>query len=260
MKIVSVDKLERGIAYAEACFETFRVIDGCCFAWPEHQQRLAIGLAEFGIALADDDFRSLYEAAVAAAAAIGPDALVRVTVTGGEAGWGLIKTTAAPSAYIQAMAFAGDRGAVTLQLRRWPFPLKPKRAKFCCDYAETLRALRGAKDIDLLFERDGLLIAAATANLLLYRRGVWWTPVAGDGVLPGVVRGALIDAGVVVEAECPVAWLDDCEAVALSNSGQFVRRVAEITDIKRYDIEHHAFDKLSQALIGEAGLPKDWMI
>ncbi|NWF39721.1 aminotransferase class IV [Mariprofundus sp. NF] len=257
MKIVKVDQIERGMAYAEACFETFRVIDGHCFAWPAHQQRLAIGLSEFGIELADDDYRSLHESAVDSAAEAGADALVRVTVTGGEAGWGLINTTASPSAYIQSMAFTGYSGAVSLRLKRWPFPLKQKRAKFCSDYAETLRALKGSKDIDLLFERDGLLIAAATANLLLYRKGRWWTPVAGDGVLPGVVRGALIEAGVVAEAECPVTWLNDCEAVALTNSGQFVRRVAEITDIQRYDGDHHAFSELTKVLAGETGTPKD---
>ena len=257
MKIVKVDQIERGMAYAEACFETFRVIDGHCFAWPAHQQRLAIGLSEFGIELSDDDYRSIHESAIGSAAEAGADALVRVTVTGGEAGWGVINTTASPSAYIQAMAFAGDSGAASLKLRRWPFPLKQKRAKFCSDYAETLRALKGSKDIDLLFERDGLLIAAATANLLLYRKGRWWTPVAGDGVLPGVVRGALIEAGVVDEAECPLAWLDDCEAVGLSNSGQFVRRVAEITDIQHYDVDHHAFSELTKVLAGETGTPKD---
>lgn len=260
MKIVRVDQIERGMAYAEACFETFRVIDGCCFAWPAHQRRLAIGLSEFGIELADDDCRNLYEATVEAAAAIGSDALVRVTVTGGEAGWGLINKSVSPAAYIQAMAYAGYSGPVSLRLKRWPFPLKQKRAKFCSDYAETLRALNGSKDIDFLFERDGMLIAAATANLLLYRKGRWWTPVAGDGVLPGVIRGALLEAGAVREAECPLAWLDECEAVALTNSGQFVRRVAEITDIKRYDVEHCAFDELSQVLVGEAGLPKDCII
>ena len=257
MKIEITDQLERGIAYGEACFETFRVIDGACFAWPEHRQRLAIGLSEFAIGLADDDYRSLHEAAVEAAAAIGCDALVRVTVTGGEAGWGLINKTESPAAYVQALPYSGSDAPVSLQLKSWPFPLKQKRAKFSSDYAETLRVLKGLSEINLLFEQSGQLIAAATANVVLYRNGQWWTPSAALGVVPGVIRGRLIAAGVVQEAECPAAWLHDCEAVALINSGQFVRRVGEITDVQCYDVEHDAFKTLMQVLAGEAGTPKD---
>ncbi|ATX79516.1 Branched-chain amino acid aminotransferase/4-amino-4-deoxychorismate lyase [Mariprofundus aestuarium] len=258
MKIVSVDTIDRGIAYAEACFETFRVIDGECFAWPAHRQRLAVGLSEFGIDLGDDDYESLYTAALDSAAQDGAsDVLVRITITGGDAGWGLTNRALSPAAYIQAMPFFSPRKPARLMLKRWPFPLKEKRAKFSSDYAETLRALAGCKDIDVLFEKNDLLIAAATANLLLYRQGRWWTPLADAGVLPGVVRNHLVKAGVAHEAECPLAWLEECEALALCNSGIFLRRVVSVTDRKALDGEHPAFRELIEALAGEAGIPKD---
>jgi len=257
LKIVSVDTIDRGIAYAEACFETFRVIDGECFAWPAHMQRLAVGLSEFGIELGDDNYEALYASALDSAAEAGSDVLVRITITGGAAGWGLTNRSLSPAAYIQAMPFSSSRGLARLMLRSWSFPLKEKRAKFSSDYAETLRALAGCKDIDVLFEKDGLLIAAATANLLLYRNGRWWTPPADAGVLAGVVRNHLMKAGVVHEAECPLAWLEDCEALALCNSGIFLRRVVSVTGRKALNGAHPAFRELIEALAGEAGIPKD---
>lgn len=248
--------MDRGTAYAEACFETFRVIDGQCFAWSAHQQRLATGLAAFGIKLNGDDYRKMYTAAIDAAKAVASDALVRLTVTGGEASWGLI-SSAEPKLFIQVMPYHTVIEAVTLTLREWPFPLKQKQAKFISDYAETLRALHGTRELNQIFAQQGVLIAAATANILLYRKGQWWTPGADTGVLPGVVRGHLITKGVVREAACPTAWLDDCETIALCSSGMFIRRVAEITDMYRFDPQHPAYKELIQALAGETGVPKE---
>lgn len=257
MKIVSDGNMDRGLAYAEACFETFRVIDGETFAWEAHCRRLAAGLAEFGIGLSGDEFERLRIAAVDAAREIGTDALVRLTITGGSAAWGLVRGDAEPVAHIQAVAMTKGRGPAMLQLKSWPFPLKPKRAKFTSDYAETLRALQGTNGPDVLFEQHGMLIAAATANLLIHREGRWWTPVAGAGVLPGVVRAHLLARGVVKESECPLAWLQDCAALALTNSGSFIRPVAAIEGDRGFDAGHPAFDQLREVLHSESGVPKD---
>ncbi len=42
---------DRGLLYAEACFETFRVVNGAIFSWREHEKRLRLGLSLFGLAL-----------------------------------------------------------------------------------------------------------------------------------------------------------------------------------------------------------------
>jgi len=246
LKIDIVDSLDRGIAYGEACFETFRVINGKVFNWPSHWHRLAVGLAEYGLLLPvglDDEvlFASLREAAKA-----GDDALIRLTISGGEARWGLTAKAVVPSIFIQCMPYTTNQQVGLLSLEPWPFPLKEKIAKFTSDYAETLRALRGSSDANVLFERDGLLIAAATANLLIYRNNWWWTPKAGVGVLPGIIRGFLIQGGIVEEADCPVTWLKDCEAIALCNSGQFIRPVCGIDGVA-FDAKHPAIEALKAA-------------
>ncbi len=248
--------MNRGLAYGEACFETFRVVQHEIFAWHEHCRRIATGLAEFGLSISEHEFEILRVACLKQADAVGEDVLVRFTISGGEAEWGLLAGSSEPLCHIQALPATGERRAAVLQLKQWPFPLKSKHAKFTADYAETLRALKGCENTDVVFEQAGLLIAAATANVLLYRNETWWTPEAEKGVLPGVVRNHLLESGVVREARCPVEWLADAEAVTACSSGIFIRPVSEVVNINTFDAAHPAFQLLADVLAGHPGVPK----
>ena len=68
------DRAERGLMYAEACFETMRVLHGAIFRWPAHLARLGRGAAAFGLASPED--APLYSACLEAAERTGGDALV----------------------------------------------------------------------------------------------------------------------------------------------------------------------------------------
>ncbi len=258
LKIEVVDRLERGLAYGEACFETFRVINGRVFDWPGHWHRLARGLAEYGLLLPQAQDEEVLFACLREAARAGPDVLVRLTISGGEAPWGLAAKAEEPAVYIQCLPYTKSKAPAFLRLQSWPFPLKAKCAKFVSDYAETLRALRGSADIHVLFEQDDALIATATANILIYRDGHWSTPLADTGVLPGRVRDCLIRNSLVIEQPCPVSWLEDCEAAAVCNSGLFIQPVAYIADIERLDamdIHHMSFQPLLDVLQQQEGVP-----
>jgi len=249
--------MDRGLAYAEACFETFRVIDGHIFDWPGHWQRLALGLSEFGILLSPGQDEEVLFACLREAAKIGDDALVRLTVSSGESSWGLTCRAVEPMVYIQAMAFAASSTPQFLRLDVWPFALQRKTAKFVADYAHTLRAIHGATDAHVLFEQDGLLLATATANILLYRDGNWYTPPDTAGVLPGRVRAFLIRHQLVHEKACPVEWLQDCEAMAVCNSGLFIQPVAWIEGVERTEpmmVQHQALQTLTDILGKEEGV------
>ena len=247
--------MDRGLAYGEACFETFRVIGGHIFDWPGHWQRLALGLSEFGLLLSPGQGEELLFACLREAAKVGDDALVRLTISGGESGWGLTRRSDQPVANIQCMACSRNSAPLFLRLATWPFALQPKRAKFVSDYADTLRALHGDTDANVLFEQGGELIATATANVLLFRHGRWHTPPASVGVLPGRVRDFLIRRDLVRESACPVSWLDDCDAMAICNSGLFIRPVAWVEPSVRglarqlpLDQGHPALRILTEAL------------
>jgi len=257
LKINHVDTLERGLAYGEACFETFRVTNGRVFDWPGHWHRLASGLAEYGLLLPVGQDEELLFACLREAAIAGPDVLVRLTICGGEASWGLTSKAIEPAAYIQCLPYTRNQAPAFLKLQSWPFPLKPKRSKFTSDYAETLRALSGSADIHVLFEQHDLLIATATANILIYRAGRWSTPLAEAGVLPGRVRDFLIRNSLVIEEPCPVSWLQDCEAAAVCNSGLFIQPIAFIAGVERLeamDIHHGAFQPLFELLQQQEGV------
>ncbi len=250
-------ELDRGLMYAEACFETFRVIDGQVFAWEAHMMRLQRGLAEFGIPLPEGLKARCLEAATRA----GRDTLLRLTVTGGVATWGLAPPgVRQPGVYVLAIPYQSREASVALHTVTWPFPLRPKMAKFTADYAEILRVMR-MHDCHVKAE-GGLLVCdghrlhtGLTANVLVYRKGRWWTP-GPETILPGVIRSYLVQAGVVCEVECPLAWLQDCTAMALTNSGAFIQPVASIDGRSLVSREHPAFALLWRHLAGQPGVPE----
>ncbi|HKI62770.1 MAG TPA: aminotransferase class IV [Mariprofundaceae bacterium] len=260
MKFIDAPSMDRGLGYAEACFETFRVINGQIFAWAAHMHRLATGLAEFDIAMSAGQMHEIREQCLSRAAAAGSDVLMRITVSGGSAEWGLMRRSGQMNLYMQAVPFisTGHRPK-SLSLRAWPFPVRSRPAKFVGDYGDTLRALRDMPDADVLFVSKGMLLGAATANVLLYYQGTWWTP-EGPGVLPGVLRGHLLDSGLVQSAPCPLAWLNDAESVMLSNCGSFLQPVCDVVSdgqsIGMYDVRHAAISDLMGSLQGLPGLPE----
>lgn len=251
--------MDRGLAYGEACFETFRVIKNEVFGWPSHLHRLATGLAEFGLVLDSTQMLLIENHCLTHAATIADDVLMRLTVTGGKTSWGLSQHAAKPVCYVQTMPVqSGANQAKSMHLQGWPFPLKEKKAKFVADYAETLRALSAESNTDVLFSHQGYLLGAATANVLLYHEGQWRTP-SGSGVLAGIVREFLMEAGLVHGTTCPVAWLENCEAMLLSNCGVFLQPVAELTSGSKqpwsFDPCHPAIRQLAIALAGQPGVP-----
>jgi len=221
-------RMERGLAYAEACFETFRIVHGELFAWAAHMQRLQRGMAAFGYQMDEAMTEVLYRQCLQQAANVAGDALVRLTVSVGAAEQGLMQVSDELIARIQATVCQPRQEALHLHSHLWPWALRPRPAKFTADYAQMSMLLHRLGTTDVVFAHEGMLLAGAVANVLIYRHGQWWTPPAERGVLPGVIRGHLIAAGVVREAPCPAAWLHDCDALALSNSGMLLQRVDSI--------------------------------
>ncbi|MDT8375835.1 MAG: aminotransferase class IV [Mariprofundaceae bacterium] len=254
------EELDRGFAYGEACFETFRVIGSEIFAWPQHAARLASGLAEFGIALSDEQLACICQQALRAAASSGADALVRITVSGGLATWGLGSASKGVDAYIQSRPCAPSEEPVQLQCVNWPFALQSRSAKFSSDYSNTLRAYQLWKNEGMeasimpLICSDGTILSTMTANVMIYIDEKWYTPECeSGGVLAGVIRNHLVTHAAVHEARCPQLWADQCEAMALTNSGFFVRPVSSI-DGRELNVDHEAFELLYQPLRGEKGV------
>ncbi|QDZ08963.1 aminodeoxychorismate synthase component I [Sphingomonas panacisoli] len=91
-------------------------------------------------------------------------------------------------------------------------PMPVARADFRLRHKTSDRAFydraRGSA-FEVLFERDGQLTEGSFTNLFVERDGMFLTPPLGLGLLPGVLRGDLIDSGRAVEAVLTRADLAD---------------------------------------------------
>ena len=75
-------------------------------------------------------------------------------------------------------------------------------------YEQALEVARGEGAQEALFLRDdGLVTEGSFTNIFVERGGMLLTPPAGLGLLPGVLRRSLIDAGRASEAELTLADL-----------------------------------------------------
>ena len=252
LNIQYVDNLDRGLSYAESCFETFRVIDGSIFAWDYHWQRLQQGLQSFGVVLTNQ--QQVLQQCLNAASHTSADCLVRLTISGGDASWGL-KQQATPNIFIQAQAFQAKTAEIHLQSVEYPFPLMPKVAKFSSDYALTLRASQkwSLNDVSTaLVCKDGVILGGITANIALFVAGQWLTP-EGDGILAGTVRHFLMQQGLIQAQTCPTSLLEQCQAAVLLNSGSFIQVVHAING-KTLDTSHSAIADLEHTLQHEKGV------
>ncbi len=260
--------MDRGLLYAEACFETVRVVRGAIFRWSVHEARLSRGLAQFGLICPDDLLSRCLQAAgdLQAAKKTNDDVLLRLTVSGGHASRGLLsENSRQPQVHVQAWPYRQPVQAIHLRSLPWPFGGMARNAKFTADYAATIRLLHQARhsgllgeDEQALFTGDGEVLAMETANILLHVHGRWLSPDT-DAVLPGVIRGALLDAGRIELASCPLDWLAVCDALAICNSVCFVRAVASVNG-RRLATNGACFDELLAVFAGETGVPESLCI
>jgi branched-subunit amino acid aminotransferase/4-amino-4-deoxychorismate lyase len=166
-----------------------------------------------------------------------------------------------PQVHIQAWPYHQPSHALALHTLDWPFGGMARTAKFAADYAYTIRLLHRARregaladGEQALFTHEGDLLCMETANIMLLLDDEWVTPDS-QAMLPGVVRGALLDAGVLRACRCPVDCLPMCEAMAICNSGCFIRPVAKV-DGRQLDVKADRFASLLEALQGKPGVPE----
>jgi len=234
------------------------VVRGEIFRWPLHQARLQRGLMQFGLCCPNH----LLSVCLNAAKPVGDDVLVRLTLSGGVAERGLMpKDERKPQVHVQAWPYQQPEQPLALRSLIWPSAEMVRNAKFTSDYAMTIRLLHQARQDGLLADHEqGLfmyndkILAMETANILIHVDGQWFTPDS-DAVLPGVIRAALLESGRVKRVPCPVVWLQTCDAMAVCNSGCFVRAVDSI-DGRQLDTSAELFSTLFGIFEGQSGVPE----
>ncbi len=84
-------------------------------------------------------------------------------------------------------------------------------------YEQFMHAYPGYNDV-LLWNADGELTEATTANLVVKLDGQWWTPPVASGLLAGCYRTQLLASGNIREKVLTRASLQHAEAFALINA------------------------------------------
>ncbi len=216
---------DRGLTLGDGVFETMRVWAGRVLWCGAHLRRLRAGAALLGIPIEPDD-ASLRRAMAEVLTANGlRDGSMRVTLSRGRAPRGLATPAAMrPTLLIAAapsMSVIGPARMITAVATRRNERSASSGIK-SLSYLDNVLARReaeraGADDAILLNTRDR--VAEATgANLVVLLDGVLLTPPLGDGALPGIMRGVLIDARLLRAASLGRDALDQAEAMFLCNS------------------------------------------
>lgn len=178
-----------------------------------HLARMARSAAALGLRFDRD--RAVAALAVALASAAGPTPLrVRLTMDAGGEDPGRFAVTSAPLGpppNLWRFGLADERLAAD---DPW---LRHKTTRRTL-YDRTRAALPPGVDEVLFLNTDGALCEGTITNLFVQRADRLLTPPLAAGLLPGILREALIDAGQAEEADLTPADLDGAEAVFFGNS------------------------------------------
>lgn len=235
----AVDLRDRGLLLGEGLFETIAVLNRVPFRLRQHLDRMQAGARVLGIAF----HRQQAERAVLelVAAYDRPDGALRLTLTGGPAGRGLAPPERPQPGLFASMApWVPPRRAAEVRLVVADIPRNersPSSRLKTLGYLDAVMAHRSAlalgADDALFLNTKEKPVCGATGNLFCLRGQDLVTPPLTDGVLPGIVRGWLLDMAAAMglnplERSLTAQELLAAEAVFLTNSLRLVQRVVSI--------------------------------
>ena len=240
-----VSALDRGFLHGDGVYDTWRTYDGVPFAVAAHVARLAAAARVLGLPPPEAATVWIRRTRVLLARNGVRDAAVRLTLTRGPAGDGLLpEGRGRPTRLLTARALPRDldarreRGIAVVLL---PFPRDagpPWGNMKLVGHASAIvgRRLvaRQRADEGLYVTPDGAVTESTTANVFVVEGDTLVTPPVAAGVLPGVTRALVIAiarrAGLTVrEEKIPVARLRRAREVFLTAS------TIEIAPVVRID-------------------------
>ena len=231
-EVAGIDPANRGLAYGDGLFETMRVHHGSVPLWPRHLARLREGASRLGIALPSVE---CLEARIAEAIGGCGAGVLKLLVTRGEGGRGYALPVDSPPAWLLSLhpVPAPPRSGLRLHWCETRLALQPALAgiKHCNRLEQVLaRAEAEAHQCDegLMRDGDGRVVSATSANFLLLRHGQWFTPGVERCGVAGVLRGWLLEQGLVLEADISLDEVRNADALALCNAVRGILPVARL--------------------------------
>ena len=221
---------DRGLAYGDGLFETLRVHRGSVPWWRDHWSRLRLGGERLGIPLPEDVH---VHGEAATLFADGGDGVLKLLLTrgAGERGYALPENPI-PTWIVSRHAAPAtpDRG-LRLHLCATRAASQPALAgiKHCNRLEQVLARAeveRAGCDEGLLSDTDGRPVCATAANLLVFDGQGWRTPAVDRCGVAGVLRGWLLEQGLLEEAALSMEDVASAEALALCNAVRGILPVA----------------------------------
>jgi branched-chain amino acid aminotransferase len=240
----AVSAFDRGLMLGDGVFETMRVLNGVAPMAAAHLDRLASGAERLGLMVPDNLGAHIADAAATALRMQLSDAVLRLTLTRGDAlpgmaglSGGAARSIVTLTPRIAVREEVMDRG-LTLITSQWRWSARrPTIGIKSLDYTSNVLALREAHsqgvDDALVLDTDDRIIGCTASNVCWFSDATLFTPSAATGALPGTTLGLLRslapDLGLTVqEVEAPVAALLHADAACACSS---IRGVVPITQL-----------------------------
>ena len=240
----AVSAFDRGLTLADGVFETMRVLNGVAPMAAAHLDRLAVGAERLGLVLPDGLQAHIADAAVAAQRMNTIDAVLRLTLTRGDALPGMAGLSGGASRSIVTLTpriavrdEVIERG-LTLITSHWRWSARrPTAGIKSLDYTANVLALREAHghgvDDALVLDTDDRIIGCTASNIGWFSDATLFTPSSATSALPGTTLGLLRSLAprlglTVTDVQAPLDAVLHADAAFASSS---IRGVVPITMI-----------------------------
>ena len=221
-EVAAIDPANRGLAYGDGLFETMRVHEGAVPMWPRHLARLRDGARRLAISLPALAVLEARIAEIASGCAVG---VLKLLLARGQDGRGYAPVPGALADWQLGLhplpATAND--GLRLHWCDTTLAIQPALAgiKHCSRLEQVMARAevgRAGCDEGLMCDGDGRVVSATSANVLVLADGGWRTPPVDHCGVAGVLRGWLLEQGLVQVATISPSQLESAEAVALCNA------------------------------------------
>jgi branched-chain amino acid aminotransferase len=254
---IMLSPFDRGLILGDGIFETLAVTDGVVLWQDEHLARMAAAALELGLPFAVGRIEKAIQDLTRSTTG---HHVLRLTLTRGVVGRGLSVDATKPTLIATLQPF-------DVTLRFQPLTLatssirrnlqSPSSRIKTLSYIDSVLAAREAttagRDDALQLNTAGRVACATIGNVFFDMGGTLLTPSLKEGLLPGVMRGAIITAakrmGIVLrERQVRVTDIASADAMCVTNSLRFLRGVTRC-DNKRFTKPSKLFNALCKALL-----------
>lgn len=232
-----VSPLDRGFLFADGIYEVVRFDRGRAYRLAEHVERLAEGLGALRLPMDAGFYPGMSGRLLEENGLLGSDAIVYAQVTRGVAP----RAHAFPPPGTPPTVFGFARVSDPLLPEGGTAILLPDERWGRCNIKSVMLlpnvlALQAAKEagaIDAILVRDGLALEGTKANLFLVQDGLVRTAPNGPRILPGVTRGATLEAArrlghTVLERAFTVAEMFAADEVFLASTSLWTHSLISI--------------------------------